>query len=70
VAVAEDLLVWLDHREGDYRVAAKDLISQEERFLSGPKAVIGANMAPAADHNAVAWADRRGGDWDLYLFRF
>ncbi len=70
ITVDEDLLVWLDHREGDYRVVAYDLRGGQEGFVSSDQAVVGAHLVPVADQNQVVWADRRNGDWDLYLRSF
>jgi hypothetical protein len=70
ISVGDDLLVWLDHREGAYRVAAFDLRSGQEAILSPPEAVIGAYMPPAVGSDFIVWPDARNGDFDLVLFRF
>ncbi len=70
VAVGDDLLVWLDHRDGDYRIAAVDLRSGAEEILSDEEAWIGVNMEPSISGDLLVWPDLRNGDWDLFLYRF
>jgi len=67
ISVDQDLLVWLDHREGDYQVAAYDLRGGQGGLISSDRSLIGARITPAVDSGQVVWADRRNGDWDLYL---
>jgi len=68
VAVGDKLLAWLDYREGDYRIAAFDLRSGKEALVSPPEAIINAYMSPTCSGDRIVWADRRQGDYDLYLF--
>ncbi|HUU00532.1 MAG TPA: hypothetical protein VM425_03730 [Myxococcota bacterium] len=70
LSVGDDLLVWLDHREGDYRVVARDLKGGGEAIVSPPEAQIGAYMPPAVGAQGIVWPDMRDGDFDLYMFRF
>jgi hypothetical protein len=70
VVVGEGFLVWLDYREGFYRVAALDLLGRREGFLSPESALISAYISPAAGDRSVVWTDYRNGDSDLFLFRF
>lgn len=70
VVVGDGFLVWLDYREGIYRVAALDLLGRREAFLSPENAMISAYASPAAGDRSVIWTDYRNGDSDLYLFRF
>jgi hypothetical protein len=70
VVVGEGFLVWLDYREGYYRVTALDLLGRREGFLSPESALISAYNSPAAGDNSVVWTDYRNGDSDLFLFRF
>jgi hypothetical protein len=70
VVIGEDLLVWLDYRDGDYQLAAKDLRSGQDRLLTGAPARINADFQPAVDGRRIVWADHRGGDWDLLLKEF
>ncbi len=70
VVVGGGLVVWLDYREGIYRVAALDLRGRREAFLSPENAMISAYVSPAAGDRGVIWTDYRNGDSDLYLFRY
>ncbi len=70
LSVGDDLLVWLDHRQGDYRVVARDLSGGGEAIVSPPEAQIGAYMPPAVGAQGIVWSDMREGDFDLYMFRF
>jgi hypothetical protein len=70
VVVGAGFLVWLDYREGIYRVAALDLLGRREAFLSPENAMISAYISPAAGDRSVIWTDYRHGDSDLYLFRY
>lgn len=70
MVVGDEFLVWLDYREGGYRVTALDLLGRNEAFLSSPSALISAYISPAAGSRSVIWADYRNGDSDLFLFRF
>ena len=70
VVVGDGFLVWLDYREGIYRVTALDLLGRREAFLSPPYAAISAYNSPAAGDRSVVWTDYRNGDSDLFLFRF
>lgn len=70
VAVGDDLLVWLDHRDGDYRIAAADLLTGAEEILSDPEARISVKMEPSISGGLLVWPDLRNGDWDLFLYRF
>ena len=70
VVVGEGFLVWLDYREGMYRVAALDLLGRREGFLSPQNAMISAYISPAAGDRSVIWTDYRNGNSDLFLFQF
>jgi hypothetical protein len=70
VVVGDGFLVWLDYREGSYRVTALDLLGRREAFLSSPRALISAYISPAAGNRSVIWTDYRNGDSDLFLFQF
>jgi len=70
VVVGEGFLVWLDYREGMYRVAALDLLGRREDFLSPQNAMISAYNSPAAGNRRVIWTDYRNGDADLFQFCF
>jgi hypothetical protein len=70
VVVGEGFLVWLDYRDGLYRVAALDLVARREEFLSPESAMISAYISPAAGDRSVVWTDYRNGNSDLFLFRF
>jgi hypothetical protein len=70
VVVGDGFLVWLDYREGDYRVTALDLVGRREAFLSSEGAMISTYISPAAGSRSVIWTDYRNGDSDLFLFRF
>jgi len=70
VVVGDGFLVWLDYREGVYRIAALDLLGRREAFLSPESAMISAYISPAAGDHSVVWPDYRNGNSDLFLFRF
>jgi len=70
VVVGDGFLVWLDYRDGFYRIAALDLMGRREGFLSPESAMISAYISPAAGDRSVIWTDYRNGDSDLFLFRF
>jgi hypothetical protein len=70
LSVGDDLLVWLDHRDGDYQVVARDLRGGGETIVSPPEALIGAYMPPAVGSQGIVWPDMRDGDFDLYIYRF
>ncbi|MBN2494308.1 MAG: hypothetical protein JXR96_06955 [Deltaproteobacteria bacterium] len=68
ISVGDGLLVWLDYRDGSYRVAAYEIASGQELLLSSETAVLGAYMPPAVSSHWVIWPDRQNGDWDLVLW--
>jgi len=68
VSLDEDLLVWIDHREGDYSVAAYDMRSGDEALVSPRDAVVSAYMPPAVGSGYIVWPDCRDGDFDLYAY--
>ena len=70
IAVGDNLVVWLDHREGLYRVAAYDLNGGGEALVSPAEAMISAYFTPAVSADFIVWPDRINGDFDLYLFKF
>ena len=70
LALAGRRVLWFDHRDGDYRIAAADLDTHTEDWVTPAEAVVGVSMPPAVSDELVVWTDLRGGDWDLYLLRF
>jgi hypothetical protein len=70
VVVGDGFLIWLDYREGNYRITALDLAGRRESFLSSDTALISTYISPAAGSRSVIWTDYQNGDSDLFLFRF
>ena len=69
LALAGHRVAWLDHREGDYRIALADLADRTEAWATPEEAVVGLTSAPATSDELMVWADLRNGDWDLYVVR-
>lgn len=67
VVAAAGRLAWLDHREGDYRVALFDPRDGTEELVSPPEATIGAYATPALADGWIAFSDMRRGQWDLLV---
>ena len=67
VVAAAGRLVWLDHREGDYRAALFDPRDGTEELVSPSEARIGAYATPALAEGWIAFSDMRRGQWDLLV---
>jgi len=65
-AISGDVIVWLDHRNGNWDVYGYDIADGMEF----PVCVGGWNKeAPAISGDVVVWQDgRNGGNWDIYAY--
>ncbi len=70
VAVGEGILAWLDFRDGNYRIAARDIDTGAEELITPAEAMLSAYQSPAASGEGLVFSDHRRGDWDLYLYRY
>jgi hypothetical protein len=70
VAVAEDLLAWVDYRAGNYQVVVYDMLSGVEGIVSPENSLISANMYLAVSSEMVVWPDFQNGSFDLRMFHF
>ncbi len=67
LTAAPGRLAWLDHREGDYRVAVYDLDTETEHLITPEEAIVGAYATPTLTDDLLVHPDLRQGDWDLLL---
>ncbi len=62
--ISGDLLVWQDDRNGDWDVYAWDLVTGEERKLTGE----GDQINPHVSGNIIVWEDSTTGDVSYYFW--
>lgn len=67
LSAAPSRLAWLDHRDGDYRVAVYDLETQTEQLITPEEAIVGAYATPTLTDDLLVHPDLRQGNWDLLL---
>lgn len=68
LVLADDLVMWLDTRDGPYAIYGAHIAADAEQVRVTPQGAVLPWIAPMAYHDGrLAWSDRRSGDFDVWV---
>ncbi len=62
-AIYENIVVWVDCRNGNFDICGYNLLTGEEFFVTTSES---RQQSPAIYKDMVVWEDNRNGNWDIY----